>query len=580
MGAQSIRVLKFGSSVLSSRSDLSRALHEIYRELREGRRVVAVVSALGGTTNRLLASARRVDPRARAAPLAMLVSTGEMQAAALLALALERAGISCVLLDPAQIGLVTRGPLLEAQPVSLDASVVRNALREKSVAVIPGFVGRDARGRTSLLGRGGSDLSALFLAAQLGASCRLVKDVAGIFDRDPAQSAESAQRYATLAWSDALAIGGRVVQEKALRFALEHRLEFEVGAFASTESTIVGSGPSRLAVSRSRSRRLRVVLLGLGTVGLGVYRELARFGDRFEIELILVRRLGQGRPKGVPPHLITTDVERVNACACDVMVEVLGGAQPAGTCIAAALRRGADVVSANKGLVVERGEEFRALSVQSGARFLHSASVGGALPVLEIIRHIAREQRIVAIEGILNSTTNVVLDLLARGANFEEALAHAKRQGFCEADPAQDLDGTDAAHKLALVAREAFGQEIPAHWIAREGIDKLSQAQVRSAFLSGNFVRLVASCRRVGAGVELQLIPMLLDDKHPLAKTRREQNALVIRTEDGSTILLNGKGAGRWPTAQSVLGDVLELSRLREGHGNELPLTLERAAAC
>ncbi|MEO6709248.1 MAG: hypothetical protein ABIP42_06685, partial [Planctomycetota bacterium] len=360
MSSQRIRVLKFGSSVLSSRRDISQALHEIYRELRDGVRVVAVVSALGRTTNRLLASARRTGPRPDPAALALLLATGEAQSVALLALALERAGISAEVLDPAQIGLRTRGPLLDADPIDLDVEVVRNALREKAVVVIPGFVGRDAQGRTSLLGRGGSDLSALFLAQRLGAGCRLIKDVPGVFDRDPAQDAGAARRFAVLAWEDAIAVGGRIVQEKALRFAREQGLEFEVGALESTDTTLIGRGPSRFAPPGASTKKLRVALLGLGTVGLGVYRELARFPDRFEVVDVLVRRTGSSRPPGIPSELITTDAKALRSRECDVVVEVLGGDEPAGGLIEGALRRGIDVVSANKGLIVTRGAEFRA----------------------------------------------------------------------------------------------------------------------------------------------------------------------------------------------------------------------------
>ncbi len=561
MSSQRIRVLKFGSSVLASRGDVSRALHEIYGELREGNRVVAVVSALGQTTERLLANARKFGKRPDPAALALLLSTGETQSVALLALALERAGISCSVLDPAQLGLRSLGDLLDAEPTRFDEAILRAALAEKSVVVVPGFVGRDECGRTTLFGRGGSDLSALFLAQRLGASCRLVKDVAGVFDRDPALNGAAARRFGVLAWEDALSVGGGIVQEKALRFAREQHFEFEVGALGSAESTLVGRGPSRFVATRAEPRKLRVALLGLGTVGLGVYRELARFPERFEVTSVLVRRSGLGRPPRIPAELITTDAERTRDC--DVLVEVLGGLEPAGKLIEAALLRGVDVVSANKGLIVGRGAEYRSLAQANGARFLYSASVCGALPLLETVRGLARERRIVSIEGILNSTTNVVLDLLAAGRSFAEALDHARRQGFCESDPSEDLDGTDAAHKLVLVAREAFGETLDVLWTKRKGITGIRPAEVRAASLAGHVVRLVATCRRTEAGLELQLSPATLPDDHPLARTSAEQNAVLIHTEDGARVVLRGKGAGRWPTTQAVLGDLLELSRLR-----------------
>ena len=580
MNSRGIRVLKFGSSVLSSRRDLSRALHDIYRELREGKRVVAVVSAIGQTTQRLIASARRFGKEPDPDALALLLSTGEAQSAALLALALERAGISCCVFDPAQLGLLSRGEPLDARPTRFDEALLRRALAEKSVAVIPGFVGRDEHGRTTLFGRGGSDLSALFVAQRLGASCRLVKDVAGVFDRDPAENGAAARRFELLAWDDALLVGGGVVQEKALRFAREERFEFEVGALGSSESTHVGRGPSRFATACAAPRKLRVVLLGLGTVGLGVYRELARFPDRFEVVSVLVRRKNLRRPRRIPAGLITTDVEHAREVDCDVLVEVLGGAEPAGSLIDSALSRGIDVVSANKGLIVERGAEFCALAAGQDARFSYSASVCGALPLLECVRGLARERRIVAIEGILNSTTNVVLDLLGQGKTLDEALGHARRRGFCESDPREDLDGSDAAHKLVLLAREAFDEGLEMRWLKREGIQGLDPAQVRAASLAGQDVRLVGSCRRSGLGLELRLAVERLELEHALAQTRAEQNAVLIHTEDGARTLLRGKGAGRWPTTQSVVGDLLELSRLRASRSGRRVPRLRTAAAC
>jgi homoserine dehydrogenase len=176
-----------------------------------------------------------------------------------------------------------------------------------------------------------------------------------------------------------------------------------------------------------------------------------------------------------------------------------------------------------------------------------------------------RAGRIVSIEGILNSTTNVVLDLLAEGKTLDEAVGYARRRGFCESDPRADLDGSDAAHKLVLLAREAFGETLDVCWAKREGIAALDPAQVHAAALEGQVVRLVATCRRSNAGLELQLSVERLGPEHALARTRAEQNAVIIRSDDGSQTVLRGKGAGRWPTAQSVVGDLLELSRTRAG---------------
>ena len=244
MPGRPLTVLKFGGSVLRGEDDLAQAVHEVYRWARQGP-VVAVVSALHGETDGLIARAERLCPRPQPAALAALLATGEQAAAALLALALDRAGLPAEVLDAARLGLRTRGDLFESEPVHLDAGVVGDALRSGTVAVVPGFLGRTGDGVTSLLGRGGSDYTALFLAHRLGAErCRLIKDTGGLYDRDPARHA-GARRYAALSWSDALRLDGGVVQHRAVRFARAHRLGFEIGAWHAAQTTVVGPGPAR-----------------------------------------------------------------------------------------------------------------------------------------------------------------------------------------------------------------------------------------------------------------------------------------------------------------------------------------------
>src|SRR5438270_2555959 len=189
-------VLKFGSSVLRSEEDLPRVVHEIYRWVRRGHRVLAVVSALGSTSTELLETALGYGAKPSQAAIAALVSTGEATSVALLALALDRAGIPCALLDAARMGFGTRGLILDADPCELDEPAILRALEEFPVAVAPGFVGRAEDGSTSLLGRGGSDLTALFLAQRLGAEhCRLIKDVDGLYEYDPAVGGPRPRRF-------------------------------------------------------------------------------------------------------------------------------------------------------------------------------------------------------------------------------------------------------------------------------------------------------------------------------------------------------------------------------------------------
>jgi homoserine dehydrogenase len=254
-----LTVLKFGGSVLRDESDLPTAVTEIERWLEDGGRVVAVVSAFDGTTDRLLSQARTYIPNAEsdAAATALLLATGELTTASLLTLALHRAGLAATVLNPAAIDLRTDGRGTDANPISVDTEALRRALAKFPAVVIPGFIGVDDARQFTLLGRGGSDLTALFLAHELGASrCRLIKDVDGLYDKDPAIHGKSARRYESVSWDGALRLDGRIIQHKAVRLARERGLSFEVGAFGRGDVTQVGTcgdvleaEPERLEVS-------------------------------------------------------------------------------------------------------------------------------------------------------------------------------------------------------------------------------------------------------------------------------------------------------------------------------------------
>jgi homoserine dehydrogenase len=243
---QPLTILKFGGSVLRGEADLPAAVSEITRWTSHGP-VIAVVSAFEGTTDALLARAHRLcaDPPTDAG--ALLLSTGEFTTAALLAMALHHAGVPARALNPGAIALRTRGQGCDADPRSVDERRIRAALARAPVAVVPGFIGEDDHGSYTLLGRGGSDLTALFLAATLDAArCRLVKDVDGLFERDPALPGPPPGRFLRISWDRALQLDGGVVQHKAVRLARTLQLAFEVGSMGSRHPTIVGPGPSTL----------------------------------------------------------------------------------------------------------------------------------------------------------------------------------------------------------------------------------------------------------------------------------------------------------------------------------------------
>ena len=553
-------VLKFGSSVLRSEADLPRAVHEIYRWLRDGYSVVAVVSAFGKTTDQLLASAREYSDQPPEGALALLLSTGEKRAAALLALALDRAGIPGSAFDPSRLGLRTSGRVLNAEPVRLNVGAIRKALDNSRVAVVPGFIGQMQDGRTSLLGRGGSDLSALFLAVHLRGRCRLLKDVDGVYDHDPHVSA--ARCYASLTWEDALAIGGRIIQQKALRFAREHSQSFEVAALGAEQATIVGAESTAFFPKPASRDRVRVALLGLGTVGYGVYQELAAQPELFDVVGIAVRNLHRPEQK-VPQSLLSTDVRGIVNRDCDIVIEALGGVQPAADCIRAALLAGKHVVTANKAALANH-PELHQIAEENGVELLCSAAVGGAVPVLETLHRLAREHEIESVEGVLNGTTNFILHELARGIPFDHAVAQAQACGLAEADPSADLDGSDVACKLVLIARAAFGVDLPFASVHRVGIAEVDPRHVFDLSKSGSAVRLLGSLHRDAGGITADVQPVVLEAGHPLANTNREENCVVVKTTNGESYILQGKGAGRWPTTEAVFADLSSLVRDRQ----------------
>jgi homoserine dehydrogenase len=553
-------VLKFGSSILRTAADLPKAVHEIYRYTREGVGVVAVVSAFEGVTDRLIAQAQALgaDPATDVgvSGFATLVASGEREAAASLLIALSRAGIPANGLDPLTAGLRVQGNGIAGTPLSLAIERFTPLLDRGRVLVVPGFFGADEEGGVSLLGRGGSDWTALFLAQQLGGRCRLLKDTDGIYESDPNAEGVAPRRFEALSYDDALDLKAAVVQEAALRFAKAHRQSFEVAAIGSALGTSVGPPVSRLAGRpESGARPLRVTLLGLGTVGRGVYEHLLRNRDRFEVVSIAVRNRDRHEAKGVPARLLAS-IHGALAVPSDIVVETLGGVEAAGDAIAFSLSAGRHVVTANKAVVSERGAALRGLAKSAGTRLAFAAAVGGSVPVLERLSEL--RGLVASVEGVLNGTSNFVLDRLNSGRSPDDAVAEAQALGYAETDPTDDLSGLDAARKLVLIAREAFGAALTAEEIERPEVDDVRGFRPREDNKVG---RLIATVRVTGRRSEAAVRLAAVDASHPIGRCRGADNAVVITLHDGRTIELHGRGAGRWPTAESVMGDLFELSR-------------------
>lgn len=543
-------VLKFGSSVLRTSADLPWVVQEIYAHRRRGARVVAVVSAFAGVTDALYARAREHGTDARAT--AALVATGEFESASLLTLALDRCGVPARLLEPRAVGLRTRGEVLDAEPAAVELQPFADALAATGVVVFPGFCGVGDDGATTLLGRGGSDLTALFLAERLHARCVLVKDVDGLYERDPALPGPRPARFERITWEDALRVGGKVVQPKTLRSARLHGQTLEIRAIGSPHATLVGAGPTTLSDTHA-PRPLRIALLGLGVVGGGVYERLASRPDLFEIVRVVVRDRARHAARGVPAHLLATNPWDALGARPDVVVEALGGVDPAAEVLLAALLDDCTVVTANKAALAAHYDAF-APFIATG-RLQCAAAVGGAVPVLEALARLRAEGAAVThVLGVVNGTCNFVLDRLAAGADLSTAVAEAQAAGYAEPDPSFDLDGHDAAHKLELIVRALTGHGAGTILIA--GIDARTSDAQRAALARGERLKLVASWTLdVGARVTLESLPAT----DALALTVAEENAVAIALADGTVELLTGRGAGRAPTTTAVVADLLDV---------------------
>lgn len=553
-------VMKFGSSVLASPADAPAVASDVYAEVRRGRRVVAVVSAFAGETDRLLGEARALGLAHDNPLLPAYVVQGEERSAALAALACDRIGLSATTLSVRDLGIVAEGPSEHARPVVLDRTALDLALDRHEVVVVPGFGALSSDGRVVLLGRGGSDLTALFLAAELGLDhVQLVKDVDGLYDRDPNLDPD-ARRYDQASWAEAKVLGGGLVQPDALDLAEARRLRVEVRNHADGHRTVIGadSAPPRPV---QPSRPLRVAVAGCGVVGGGVLARL--MGDRrFEIVGVLVR--DPARPRDVPgvpaaalAPLVVADPLALLDRRPDILLEALSEAEAGHALIHAALQRGVDVASANKQAVSRDPAGLLALAAAKGAKLLWSASVGGGVPMIETLRAARLDGPLLAFEAVLNGTVNFMLERLGAGAPFDVALAEARAAGFAEEDPSSDLEGFDAAAKVRLLAFEAFGLMPDEADIPR---DILSAASLPSPGL-----RQLCRCR-MDNGRLVAEVRLAAGEDPVFAALKGEGNALKVIAADGSVVRCRGRGAGRWATAESLLADLSDLAARRLAH--------------
>ena len=326
---------------------------------------------------------------------------------------------------------------------------------------------------------------------------------------------------------------------------------------------------------------LKVALLGCGVVGSEVARLLTeqaddlalRVGARLELAGIAVRRVAHRRAEGIDRSLLTADPYALATRPdVDIVVEVIGGIEPARSLLLAALKGGKPVVTANKALLAENGAEIYGAAREYGADLYYEASVAGAIPILRPLRESLAGDTVYRVLGIVNGTTNFILDRMdSSGAGFAESLEEAQALGYAEADPTADVEGFDAAAKAAILASLAFHTPVTAADVHREGITEVTATDILSARGLGRVVKLLAICERCAGnepgneqgGVSVRVHPAMIPRSHPLASVSEAYNAVFVEAESAGRLMFYGAGAGGTPTASAVLGDIVAVARNR-----------------
>ncbi|HEY9880032.1 MAG TPA: homoserine dehydrogenase [Leptolyngbyaceae cyanobacterium] len=337
---------------------------------------------------------------------------------------------------------------------------------------------------------------------------------------------------------------------------------------------------------------VKIGLLGLGTVGTGTAKILLDPAERhplvrdIEIVRVGVRSLEKPREVNIPAERITTDLESiVSDPDVDVVVEVIGGLEPARSLILKAISHGKSVVTANKAVIARYGSEIFTAANEAGVYVLLEAAVGGGIPVIQPLKQALGVNRIHAVTGIVNGTTNYILTRMQReGGDFEPILADAQRLGYAEADPSADVDGLDAADKIAILASLAFGGRIKLSEVYSEGIRNVTAADIAYANRLGFVIKLLAIARRDTCAVsqdcldqlQIRVHPTLVPENHPLASVNDVYNAILVEGDPIGQVMFFGPGAGSGPTASAVVSDLLNLAASLKSQG--APVTESKLA--
>lgn len=334
----------------------------------------------------------------------------------------------------------------------------------------------------------------------------------------------------------------------------------------------------------SEYRDLRVALLGGGSVGAQVARLLlehedelaARVGAKLKLIGIAVRNLDSPRDVELPRDLFTTDAKALVSGA-DIVIELMGGIDPARELILAALESGADVVTANKALLALHGAELSAAAERVGAQLLYEAAVAGAIPIIRPLRESLAGDHVTRVMGIVNGSTNYILDRMHRfGDTAEEAMQVARELGYLEADPTLDVEGFDAAQKATILASIAFHTEVSPDAVYREGISDVTSQDIQRAQAAGFVIKLLAIAERLSANgaedsISVRVYPALISADHPLAAVHGSKNAVFVEADAAGELMFYGAGAGGVQTASAVLGDLVSIARRHVVGGPGIP---------
>ena len=317
-------------------------------------------------------------------------------------------------------------------------------------------------------------------------------------------------------------------------------------------------------------KKIRVAILGSGTVGTGVYKIIQnqkeefphKIGSELEVAKILVRNINKQR-EGIPSEILTdkwSDI--INDDDISIIIEVMGGIEPAKTYISEALTKGKNVVTANKDLMAEYGHELLDIAAEHNCDLLFEAAVAGGIPIIRPIKQCLAANKITEIMGIINGTTNFILTKMTEeGMEFEDALKLATELGYAEADPTADIEGLDAGRKIAILASIAFNSRVSFSDVYTEGISKITAKDIKYAKELGCVIKLIATAKNTETGIEVRVTPMFIPVSHPLASVNDSFNAVFVHGDALGDAMFYGRGAGELPTASAVMGDVIDVCR-------------------